>query len=64
MRRLRLNDDMVRRIEDALDERKVQRRDPQQIPIASPERRRPANGRRQADLPTLDTPSPTAQRTV
>jgi hypothetical protein len=64
MRRLRLNEDMVRRIEDALDERKQQRRTPQPITEITPERRRPASGRRQSDLPAPDLPAPPAHRTV
>jgi hypothetical protein len=49
MRRLKLNEDMVRRIEEALDERKYQRRRPEQ-PMEHPaERRTPGCGRRESD---------------
>jgi hypothetical protein len=64
MRRLRLNEDMVRRIEDALDERKQQRRTPEPVPEFTPERRRPTRGRRQSDLPTPDLPAPPTHRTA
>jgi hypothetical protein len=64
MRRLRLNEDMVRRIEDALDERKQQRRTPEPTPEITPERRRPASGRRRSDLPAADLPAPPAHRTA
>jgi hypothetical protein len=49
MRRLKLNEDMVRRIEDALDERKQQRRGPAQPPEYPADRRTPATGRRKSD---------------
>jgi hypothetical protein len=49
MRRLKLNEDMVRRIEEALDERKQQRRTPAQGGEQPVERRAPATGRRESD---------------
>jgi len=51
MRRLRLNEDMVRRIEEALDERKQQRRTPTKPADYPEDRRGPSSGRRNDDRP-------------
>ena len=61
MRRLKLNESMVRRIEEALDERKYERRGPVGAPEYPGDRRAPAGGRRDGDRTPPTPPTDLAE---